>query len=374
MDFSPTEAQRDLAALTRSILADRATPDRLRELADSGGPLDRTLWTELAKAGVLAAALPKRAGGDGYGPLERCAVQVELGRAVTPVPYLDTIATAAAALAGFGDDAQIERYAAPAGRGELVLTAALTEGTVRARRVAGGWRLTGSRTAVAALPWAELILVPAEVAEDPPRTAVFLVAPADGGVTVRPQRVGFGAEGCLELVDCGLSDDRLLGPLEQGGDIAGWLLDHATVGLCAAQLGVTERALELTAAYAGSRVQFGRAIGSFQAVAQRLADAYIDVEAIRLTLWQAAWRLAEDLPRAAEIATAKFWAADAGHRVAHTAVHIHGGVGIDLDHPLHRYFLAAKRHEFALGGATAQLLRLGALLAGTRPAGIPWTV
>jgi alkylation response protein AidB-like acyl-CoA dehydrogenase len=80
-------------------------------------------------------------------------------------------------------------------------------------------------------------------------------------------------------------------------------------------------------------------------------------------MWQAAWRLAEGLPCAAEIATAKFWAADAGHRVAHTAVHVHGGVGIDLSHPAHRYFTAAKHCEFMLGGATTQLRRLGAELA-----------
>ena len=146
-------------------------------------------------------------------------------------------------------------------------------------------------------------------------------------------------------------------------DSDGWLLAHATVGLCALQFGVIERALELTAEYARSRVQFGRPIGSFQAVTQRLADAYIDVEAVRLTMWQAAWRLASGLPAETEIATAKFWAADAGHRVAHTAVHIHGGIGIDTGYPLHRYFTAAKRAEFELGGATAQLLRIGAALA-----------
>ncbi|WP_436535383.1 acyl-CoA dehydrogenase family protein [Actinoplanes sp. HUAS TT8] len=128
---------------------------------------------------------------------------------------------------------------------------------------------------------------------------------------------------------------------------------HPTVGVCAAQLGVVERALEMTAGYARSRVQFGRPIGSFQAVAQRLADAHIDVEALRLTMWQAAWSRTE-----ADVATAGFWAAEAGHRVLHTAVHLHGGVGLDLEYPLHRYFLAAKRHEFLLGGATRQLLAL----------------
>jgi alkylation response protein AidB-like acyl-CoA dehydrogenase len=138
------------------------------------------------------------------------------------------------------------------------------------------------------------------------------------------------------------------------------------VGLCAAQVGVIERALEMTAEHARKRVQFGRPIGSFQAVAQRLADAYIDVEAARLTMWQAAWLL--DCGREADadlaVATAKFWAAEAGHRVAHTAVHVHGGMGIDVSYPVHRYFTAATQNEFALGGATAQLRRIGAVLAG----------
>ena len=170
-----------------------------------------------------------------------------------------------------------------------------------------------------------------------------------------------------------------------------FLRRRLTLGACARQLGVVERALELTAAYAGERHQFGTPIGGFQAVRHRLADGYIDVDAVRLSLWQAAWRLAnasedpqagpaaaahagDDRPDGAPghdpetdvdvaIATAKYWAAEAGHRVAHTAVHIHGGVGIDVDHDVHRYFVAAKRGEFAVGGATAQLHRLGELLA-----------
>jgi alkylation response protein AidB-like acyl-CoA dehydrogenase len=135
------------------------------------------------------------------------------------------------------------------------------------------------------------------------------------------------------------------------------------------QSGVIERALELTAEYAKSRVAFGRPIGSFQAVTQRLADAFVDVEAVRLTMWQAAWLLSAGAPGSAdgaatEVATAKFWAAEAGHRVAHTAVHVHGGMGIDVSYPVHRYFVAAKRNEFALGGATIQLRRIGGALAG----------
>jgi alkylation response protein AidB-like acyl-CoA dehydrogenase len=155
--------------------------------------------------------------------------------------------------------------------------------------------------------------------------------------------------------------DRVVG----GDEVLAWLTTRSALGRSAFQLGVLERALELTAEYAREREQFERPIGSFQAVSSRLADGYIDVKALRLTVTQAAWRLSEDLPAEVDVNTAAFWAADAGHRVAHTTVHVHGGVGIDTDHPVHRYFLAAKQTEFGVGGATGQLLRIGRELADT---------
>lgn len=366
MRFSPSESHRDLAMLTRQILTDRVTNDWLREIEAKNICVDRPLWQELAKAGVLAAALPQRAGGDGLGLLEQCGVLVEVGRAVAPVPYLSGIVTAVAGLATFGSDAQLARWVAPALEGTLILTAALAvDGDVHAERVADRWVLTGAISAVPAAPDADLVLVPAEVGGS---TAVFLVCSDDPGVTVEPQELAGGeGAGWLDLARVALADDRLLGSVADGRAIAAWLTARATIGSCAVQLGVTERALELTAEYACDRVQFGRPIGTFQAVTQRLADAYVDVEAIRLTLWQAAWRLAEGLPCPTEVATAKFWAADAGHRVAHTAVHLHGGVGIDVDHHLHRYFVAAKHHEFRLGGATVQLRAIGAALTSVDP-------
>jgi alkylation response protein AidB-like acyl-CoA dehydrogenase len=353
MDFSLGTAEVELAALARRILADHATPDRLRAVEAGEDRFDRTLWTRLADAGVLAAALPEAVGGAGLDLLAQCAVLVELGRAVAPVPYLPSVVLGAAALARFGQP----DLACRAAQGELIVTAALVEADgeppVWAERAAGGWVLSGARTAVPAGPYADLILVPAG-------GHAFLVTPTDPGVTMRPQRVVDGdREGLLDLAGVAVPDDRVLG----GREVLDWLIARGTVGVCAAQLGVVERALELTAEYARTRVQFGRPIGEFQAVAQRLADGYIDVEAVRLTMWQAAWRLSADLPAETEVATAKFWAADAGHRVAHTAVHVHGGVGIDMEHPLHRYFVAAKRGEFTLGAATAQLRRIGAALA-----------
>jgi acyl-CoA dehydrogenase len=355
VDFAPTEAQQDLAALTRRILADRVTQERLKEIEGSAHRFDPALWSALAEAGVPAAALPEQVGGSGFGLLEQCSVLVEVGRAVAPVPYLPSIVLGASALARFGDAEQQDRWARPAAAGTLVLTAALdAETPVHAvERPGGRWALSGTLTTVPDGPVADLVLVPAG------RT-VFLVARDDAGVTMRAQEMVDGhTAGQMVLTDVELGPDRVLG----GGEVVDWLTAHATVGVCAVQLGVTERAVELTAEYARTRVQFDRPIGSFQAVAQRLADAHVDVEGIRLTLWQAAWQLAAGLPADAAMATAKFWAADGGHRIAHTAVHLHGGVGIDLEHPVHRYFVAAKRNEFALGGATAQLRKLGELLS-----------
>ena len=370
MDFIQNEADVELASLSRKILTDQLTPDRLRAAEASGEEFDAALWADLAAAGVLSAALPESVGGAGLGLLAQCAVLTELGREVAPLPYLASIVLGASALARFGTPGQQERWAAPAARGEVILTAALAEEdgddprvpSATAERVAGGegWTLSGVKTTVFAARLAGLMLVPATTTMG---VTVFLVDPCDTGVTVQRQQVTGGTMGRVVLDRVRVDGDRVLGGPADGHQIAAWLADRATVGLCAVQFGVAARCLEMTSAYAQSRVQFGKPIGGFQAVAQRLADAYIDTEAIRLTMWQAAWRLAAGLPCDSEVATAKFWAADAGHRVAHTAVHVHGGVGIDMDYPLHRYFVAAKRCEFALGGATAQLRRIGAALA-----------
>ncbi|MGN6723608.1 MAG: acyl-CoA dehydrogenase family protein, partial [Marmoricola sp.] len=111
--------------------------------------------------------------------------------------------------------------------------------------------------------------------------------------------------------------------------------------------------------YARTREQFGRPIGTFQAVSQRLADGYIDNLGLRMSLQQALWRLSAGLPSAKEVSSAAIWAADAGHRIAHTTVHVHGGVGIDLDGEAHRFFANAKVNEFVIGGATAHALSIG---------------
>jgi alkylation response protein AidB-like acyl-CoA dehydrogenase len=151
-------------------------------------------------------------------------------------------------------------------------------------------------------------------------------------------------------------------PLGDAGALT-WFLERAAIGLCAMQLGVAETVLGKTAAYTTGRVQFDRPIATFQAVAQRAADAYIDVETMRVTLWEAAWRLSEGLPASREVAIAKAFAAEAGQRVVYAAQHLHGGIGFDLEYGLARYYPLSKWIELGLGGASLHLARLGEALA-----------
>ena len=363
MDFTRTEAAQDLSGLVRTIVDSVCTPDHQRRLDGLDQRFDEALWEKLIHADILSTAAPEDVGGGGFGVLEQTAILTGLGRQLAAVPYLESVALAAGALSRFGSEELRRDWAAPGVAGLRVLTVALDgelgQGPVVAAASGDGFRLTGTRTQVPFGPVADAFLVPAETDSG---VAVFLVASDDPGVSLTPlQTTGKNSSAELELAGVEMSRDRVVG----GADVAAWLTTHRAVGMTAYQLGVLERALELTAEYARTREQFDRPIGSFQAVSQRLADGYIDIQGLRLTLQQAAWRLSEDLEADVEVATAAFWAADAGHRVAHTAVHVHGGVGIDTDHPVHRYFITAKQTEFALGGATAQLRIIGRDLADT---------
>jgi 3-oxocholest-4-en-26-oyl-CoA dehydrogenase beta subunit len=363
MDFTSAEETNDLAGLVRDITESVCTADHFKELDKLEERFDSTLWKKLVDADVLSAAAPESLGGGGFGVLEQAAILTALGRRLASIPYLESVVLGAGALAKFGSAGLQQDWAAPAVKGDKVLTVALDgemgQGPVQAQSDGDGYRLTGTRALVAYGPVADAFLVPAETSDG---EKVFLIAKGDAGVTVTSlDTTGHGSVGQLDLQAVDLGPERVVG----GAEVLEWIRTAFTLGQSAYQLGVLERALELTSTYAREREQFERPIGSFQAVSSRLADGYIDIKGLRLTLTQAAWRLSEDLPASLEVKSAAFWAAEAGHRVAHTTVHVHGGVGIDTDNPVHRYFLAAKQTEFAVGSATGQLLQIGRELAET---------
>jgi alkylation response protein AidB-like acyl-CoA dehydrogenase len=371
MDFSFSEEQEAVRELAERIFTDLSTPERLREFESEpdGDRFDRKLWGELAAAGLLGISLPEAVGGAGLGFVETGLLAEATGKSAAYVPTIETLVAAAAAVAEFGTEAQQQQWLPGVVSGETVLTTALVElggvptlPSVVAERDGGGWILSGSKACVPSGMIADAVLVPARV--EPDSVAVFVVETSAPGVGRERQPTNTGQpEAIVSFAATQVGADALLGAVEDGPAIIEWLVQRSTAALALAQAGAAAASLALVAEYTKTREQFGKPIATFQAVGQRAADAYVDTEAIRLTAWQAAWRIDQGLPADKEVAIAKFWAADGGQRVVHAAVHLHGGVGVDREYPLHRYFLMTKHIELTLGGATEQLLQLGAVLA-----------
>ncbi len=369
MDFSILEEEQAVADLARKILEDQATNERQKELASSDAPYDSKLWQTLAESNLLGTAIPEAFGGSDLGFFALCLLLQEVGRTVAPVPVFPALVLGALPVARFGTDAQKKEWLPGIASGEKILTAALSEyessdplaPATRAEADGDGYRLTGIKTNVPCAAQATHILVPAQVGDG---IGLFFVKPGSDGVTLAAQKTSDGQPHAqLELAGAFVSAEARLDANGDGAATLRWIVDHAVAARCMMQLGVTERALEMTAAYSRERIQFDRPIGSFQAVHQRAADAYINVEAVRLTAQEAAWRLSQDLPVEAHIAVAKFWAAEGGQSAAYACQHLHGGIGIDMDYPLHRYFTWAIQIEHELGSAKHQLDWLGKEIA-----------
>ncbi len=373
MDFAFTEDQDAVRELAARILGDLSTPERLKEVEATDERIDRKLWTELGSAGLLGVALPESCGGAGLGFLAACIVAEEVGRHAGAVPFTASVVLGAGPIAQFGTEQQQQTWLPGAIAGDTILTAALVEPgadpwkpTLRATPDGGGWRLDGTKVEVPVGMIADGVVVSARTEDG--NVALFVIDPSSTGVTRRRQEAtSWQIEAEMEFSAVTVGPEALVVGGDDSEGALLWLLERAATAYCVEVSGACQAAVKLTAAYTIEREQFGKPIATFQAVGQRAADAYIDTEAVRLTSWQAAWRLAEDLPASAEVAVAKYWADEGAQRAVHGAQHLHGGVGVDRDYPLHRHFLRTKHLALTLGGTTPSLLRLGEFLA-TEPA------
>ena len=360
VDFSLSEQEQAVADLSSQILGDLSTPERHKQLEADGTAHDQQAWQALSEAGLVGVSLPEDCGGGGLGFMATCLMLEEIGRTTARVPFLAPVA--AMAVAEFSPD---HRCLEGMADGSVLVSPALVESgrdpedpSVAAAATGDGWTLSGTKEMVPFADQADCLLVTTSTGKG---VGLFLVDKAASQVEVVLQETTSGlVEGKVVLSD--VPAERL----GTGPEAVEWLAQRCTAALSAVAVGVVSEALRLTAAYASEREQFGRPIATFQAVGQRVGDAYIDTEAIRLTALQACWRLDQRLEASTEVAVAKYWAADGGQRVANAAQHLHGGMGVDRDYPLWRYYVWAKHLELSLGGSTAQLLRIGdALAAGT---------
>jgi 3-oxocholest-4-en-26-oyl-CoA dehydrogenase beta subunit len=362
MDFSLTDAQLAVGDLARRILSEHGGHEHAARVESAGG-IDVPAWAALGSTGLLEAI----AGEDG-GVVAAAQLAAEVGRQVATVPAWALLTC----LLVLGECAPDEPGTRRTLDGTELATIALHEVAVcdvrRLNTVAApDGTVTGSKPAVAGLAAATRALVAASPAPemdgrgDKPARAdgrLYLVELGQPAVTAEPVRTtDRGSAAHLVMTAARavhLGDEQTLRRAEQ----------IAIVLVCATLIGLAERATDGAAAYISARRQFGRPISSFQAPLMRLADAHIDLEAMRVTMLRAAWCLDVGRDAEAEVSTAKWWAAEGGHRILHTAQHLHGGIGADVSYPAHRYFLRGKQLIDTLGGAAVHADRLGAVLSG----------
>ena len=378
MNFDFSESQEAVAELAEQVFSGSAGADRVAEVERTEERFDGELWSALASSDLLGVAIGEEYGGLGLGMIETALVLRAQGRQVAPVPLWPALVLGAMPIAEFGTPALRDRWLEAVVSGQAVLTGAFSEwgadealssSVTAAHRDDGSWELNGSKPAVPAAGVADAVVVPARVVGDGGGLAVFVVDLDAAGVEVAlSETTNRELHGELMLRSVVVGYDDKLGGAD-GRSIVEWTLARAQVAVAAVVLGCCEEATAMAAAYTSEREQFGRPLSTNQGVAMRAADCYIDNDCMRATLLQAAW-LIDEGRSPAEIANAaavaKWWSADAGQRVVHATQHLHGGMGADVDYPVHRYFLWVKQLENTFGGGSRQLAAIGRTLAQSR--------
>ncbi len=318
MDFTFDDTQKEIADLAATVL--RREPDQA--------------WKALGQAGLLTLAVPERLGGDGLGVLETCAVLTEVGRAGLDTPALATLALGVLPIVHLGTPEQQDRLLA----GSPIITAALDGGELRI----DGDRLTGTKTHVVYAEHATCILVACN-------EYAYVVDPADPGVNIVPTYSASGApEATVTLAAV---------PAERLGDVQ-VLQAFALAGACALGDGLLAGALELTSTHIRTREQFGKPLATFQAVAQQIADVYVAARTVHLATWSAIWRLGTGRDAGSALDVAAYWLAQELPLAMHICHHLHGGLGVDITYPMHRYYSLSKDLVRFVGGVEERLEQL----------------
>jgi acyl-CoA dehydrogenase len=341
-----SETQEELRELAAGAFGRHSSTEQIAQAETRADGFDRELWADLAAAGLLGVPVPEEYDGLGFGATEVGLVCEQLGAHVTPVPLVATL-TAAQLLAEWGTEEQRKSWLPGIAAGDLVAAIAAPQSVHDVRHEDG--KVSGRLVGVAWAHAADLLLVP--VAE----TVVVLDPAAEGAAQQRGLTTA--REIALDLDLDGVAAE----PVGDAG-AARWLREHWFAALAATAAGVADGAVRLAASYTSQREQFGKPLSTFQSVALKAADAYLDATAIRAAARQAAWKLDLGEDARLEVLTAAWWAAEAGQHAVHITQHLHGGMGADVTYPVHRYFLWGKQIELLLGGASSLLAELGEAL------------
>jgi alkylation response protein AidB-like acyl-CoA dehydrogenase len=372
MNLDLSEVQELLLRSARDVLERECPPAVVREARASKLGYAEALWRTIGGLGWVGLAIDERYGGGGLDVFELILLAEECGRALLPAPLISTALLCAPAIQVAGTEAQRQRYLPAIARGETIAAFALTEPSARfdpagvetrAVRDGDGWQLDGSKLFVRDGAIADLLLVAARTGVAEEAVSLFLVDASLPGITREPiPTIGADRQAELRFESVRIAGDALLGELDGGWPIVEQALARGTLAECAELAGVARVALERTVAYAAERVQFGRPIGSFQAIQHLCADMAVATDAIRYTTLLAASRYCAGLPAAREIAQAKAYVSDAVMKVVRDAHQIHAGIAFIKDHDLFLYYNRAKAGELYYGIAERQRERIAALL------------
>ena len=365
MDLGLNEFQQMLRNSAREFLEAECPVSYVRDMEQDERGYSTELWSAMAGLGWLGLIFPEEYGGESLGSVELAILLEEMGSALLPGPYFSTVVMAGIALAEAGSEDQKNEYLARITPGQLIVTMAVTEPSglwdprgidANARRTDSGYVINGTKLYVPNAHVSDYVIVAARTGEGETDVSLFIVpSNADGLRQLLLTTIASDRQSELVLDDVRVDEDSLLGDFNGGWETIATVFKWGAVGKCAEMLGGAQRVLDMTVQYAKERMQFGRPIGSFQAVQHHAADMAADVDGCRYITYQAAWTLAQGLPCDREVSMAKAWVSEAYQRVCALAHQSHGAVGFTKEYDLQLYSRRAKAAELMFGDADVHL-------------------
>jgi alkylation response protein AidB-like acyl-CoA dehydrogenase len=376
MDLDLTQEQKILKRSAQEFLKKECPPSLLREMKDDEKGYAPKLWDHMVDLGWTGVMIPEKYGGIGSNFLDLCILLEAMGEACCQSPFFSTVVLGGLAILSAGSEKQKEALLPKIADGDLILALAMTEpgglyGTsniaMSAKPDKNDYVLNGTKLFVENAHLADYIICVART--DTPKSpdgglTLFLVDTKSPGVKCSPLKTLAYDKQCeVAFNEVRVPKSNVLAEVDQAGTILDKLQDQATVAKCAELVGCIQTAFDRTVAYAKERKQFGRPIGSFQAVQHHCANMVVDVDGSRFITYQAAWKIFKGIPASMDVAMAKAWTSSASRRVTSLAHQIHGAISFTEEYDLHLYYRRAKAAEVAFGDTEYHLERVAQALA-----------
>ncbi len=363
MNLSFSEEQEILRKTARDFLSSKFPKTVVKELELSDSGYSPEIWNEMSQLGWMGLSLPEKYGGTGMSFLDQALLIEEMGRACMPGPYFSTMIFGAYPILDFGTEQQKNKYLPEIASGKTILTLALIEPEgrlasdaieTRAAANAGNWIINGTKLFVPDAHIANCLLCitrTKDIIASGSGLTIFIIEEDRKGMS-KTLLKSLAEKLCeVTFANVNVPEDNVLGQLNEGWNMVNQILNRAVVAKCCEILGMAQQVLDMTVQYAKDRKQFDRAIGSFQIIQHYCADMFTAVEGIRLSTYQAAWRLSEGLPCIEEIAIARAWAIQVIEQILGLSHQIHGAMGSAIEYDLHYYTRRMKASELTLRNA-----------------------